>query len=102
MKILPALLALVTVVGTALAASAVSSIRSSRVDEKLEVRLGYFANVTHATAIVGVEGGHVAAARGETATLETFTFNAGPAAVETLLSGALDATYIGPNPAINA
>jgi NitT/TauT family transport system substrate-binding protein len=29
-------------------------------------------------------------------------FNAGPAAVEALFAGALDATYIGPNPAINA
>ena len=34
--------------------------------------------------------------------LSTATFNAGPAAVEALLSGAIDATYIGPNPAINA
>src|SRR5206468_4597983 len=30
------------------------------------------------------------------------TFNAGPAAVEAVFSGALDATYVGPNPAINA
>jgi NitT/TauT family transport system substrate-binding protein len=30
------------------------------------------------------------------------TFNAGPAAVEALFSEALDATYVGPNPAINA
>jgi NitT/TauT family transport system substrate-binding protein len=30
------------------------------------------------------------------------TFNAGPAAVEALFSDGLDATYIGPNPAINA
>ena len=35
-------------------------------------------------------------------TLETKTFNAGPEAVEALLSGGLDATFIGPNPAINA
>ena len=32
---------------------------------------------------------------------KTFTFNAGPAAIEALLSGSLDASYIGPNPAIN-
>lgn len=30
------------------------------------------------------------------------TFNAGPAAVEALFAEGLDATYIGPNPAINA
>ena len=33
--------------------------------------------------------------------LEPKTFNAGPAAIEALFSGAIDATYIGPNPAIN-
>jgi NitT/TauT family transport system substrate-binding protein len=65
------------------------------------VRLGYFPNVTHATAIVGVESGIFKSALGAN-TLETKTFNAGPAAVEALFSGALDATYIGPNPTINA
>jgi NitT/TauT family transport system substrate-binding protein len=65
------------------------------------LRLGYFPNVTHATAIVGVEKGIFARALGAD-TLKTQTFNAGPAAVEALLSGAIDATYIGPNPAINA
>lgn len=65
------------------------------------VRLGYFPNVTHATAIVGVESGILKAALGPDS-LELRTFNAGPAAVEALFSGALDATYIGPNPAINA
>ncbi len=65
------------------------------------VRLGYFPNITHATAIVGLESGIYARALGADK-LETQTFNAGPAAVEALLSGALDASYIGPNPAINA
>lgn len=65
------------------------------------VRLGYFPNVTHATALVGVESGIFKSALGAD-TLELKTFNAGPAAVEALFSGALDATYIGPNPAINA
>jgi NitT/TauT family transport system substrate-binding protein len=63
------------------------------------VRLGYFANVTHATALVGVERGTFAAKVGK---VETQVFNAGPAAVEAIFAGAVDATYIGPNPAINA
>ncbi len=67
-----------------------------------KLRLGYFANVTHASAIVGVESGAFAKALEGKATLETFTFNAGPSAIEALLSGALDASFIGPNPAINA
>ncbi len=65
------------------------------------VRLGYFPNVTHATALVGVESGIFTAALGADR-LAVSTFNAGPAAVEALFSDALDATYIGPNPAINA
>jgi NitT/TauT family transport system substrate-binding protein len=69
--------------------------------ESVTVRLGYFPNVTHAPAIVGVEKGIFARALGRDE-LETKTFNAGPAAVEALLAEALDATYIGPNPAINA
>src|SRR6266540_2189592 len=68
----------------------------------LTLRLGYFPNLTHATAIVGVEGGIFQEKLGNNVKLETSTFNAGPAAVEALNSGAVDATYIGPNPAINA
>jgi NitT/TauT family transport system substrate-binding protein len=70
--------------------------------EQVTLRLGYFPNLTHATALVGVEGGIFAATLGPDITLETSTFNAGPQAVEALFNGALDATYIGPNPAINA
>jgi NitT/TauT family transport system substrate-binding protein len=65
------------------------------------LRLGYFPNVTHASAVLGVKDGTFQEALGDTK-LETSTFNAGPAAIEALLSGAIDATFIGPNPAINA
>jgi NitT/TauT family transport system substrate-binding protein len=65
------------------------------------LKLGYFPNVTHASAVLGVADGTFQEALGDTK-LETATFNAGPAAIEALLSGAIDATFIGPNPAINA
>lgn len=67
-----------------------------------EVRFGYFPNVTHAPGIVALEKGLIATSLGGGVKLTTATFNAGPAAVEALFSGALDITYIGPNPAINA
>jgi len=70
---------------------------STTPEEPTTIRLGYFPNLTHATAIVGVENGIFAEKLGEN-TLETSLFNAGPAAVEALFSEALDATYIGPNP----
>ncbi len=66
------------------------------------LRLGYFPNLTHAPAIAGLEGGFFALALGPDVKIKTSAFNAGPAAVEALLSGAIDASYVGPNPAINA
>ena len=66
-----------------------------------EVRLGYFPNVTHAPAIIAVEQGLFGAELGST-TLTPQTFNAGGDAVNALLGGSLDATYIGSGPAINA
>lgn len=66
-----------------------------------ELKLGYFGNITHAPALVGVSRGLIAKSLGETK-LSTQVFNAGPAAIEALNAGAIDATYIGPNPAINS
>jgi NitT/TauT family transport system substrate-binding protein len=66
------------------------------------LRLGYFPNVTHATAIVGVEKGIFAEHLPANVKLELANLTAGPQAVEAIFSDALDATYIGPNPAINA
>ena len=54
------------------------------------------------SAIAGVDKGIIADALPANVTLKTQNFAAGPAAVEALLGGSLDATYIGPNPAINA
>ena len=65
------------------------------------LRLGYFANVTHAAAIVGLDRGLFTHDLGSTK-LETQIFDTGPAAVEALFGGGLDAAYIGPSPAINA
>ena len=66
------------------------------------LRLGYYANLTHAAALVGVKDGIFAQALGSQTELKTNVFNAGPDAVEALLSNSIDATYVGPNPAINA
>jgi NitT/TauT family transport system substrate-binding protein len=68
----------------------------------VQLRLGYFPNLTHATAIVGVEKGIFKDKLGSGVNLSVKTFNAGPEAVTALFSGAIDATFIGPNPAINA
>jgi NitT/TauT family transport system substrate-binding protein len=64
------------------------------------LRLGYFANVTHASAVYGVATGVFQQALGSTA-LKTSVFSAGPAAIEAMRGGSLDAAFLGPNPAIN-
>lgn len=69
-------------------------------EQVTELRLGYFANVTHAPALVGVSEGLFQDALDDI-DVKTEVFNAGPAAIEALSAGAIDATYIGPNPAIN-
>ncbi|TFD88836.1 ABC transporter substrate-binding protein [Cryobacterium serini] len=65
-----------------------------------ELRLGYFDNLTHAPALVGLEQGFFTDALGET-TLNAQAFGAGPAAIEALSAGAIDAAYVGPSPAVN-
>lgn len=69
--------------------------------DKVTLRVGYFPNVTHAPAIIGVEEGWFADALGEGVNLELTTFNSGTEAIEALFSDAIDASFIGPNPAIN-
>jgi NitT/TauT family transport system substrate-binding protein len=96
-----AVLALALVGGCGGGSGATTDTTSARAS-RVVLRLGYFPNLTHATAIVGVDKGIVARALDGKATLEPKTFNAGPAAVESLFSGAIDATYIGPGPTVNA
>jgi NitT/TauT family transport system substrate-binding protein len=78
-----------------------STATTSSAEPPVTLRLGYFPNITHATALVGVDKGIFAKALGKDK-LVTQTFNAGGDAVTALFSDAIDATYVGPNPAINA
>src|SRR5450755_3840745 len=66
-----------------------------------EVRLGYFANVTHAQAVLGVASGEFQAALGPTQ-LKTKVFNAGPELIQALDAGAVDIGYVGPGPVLSA
>ncbi|MGW5677760.1 aliphatic sulfonate ABC transporter substrate-binding protein [Streptomyces sp. NPDC003860] len=64
------------------------------------VRLGYFPNLTHATALVGEQEGILQKELGGTA-IKSTTFNAGPSEIEALNAGSIDIGFIGPSPAIN-
>lgn len=69
------------------------------------LRIGCFPNVTHAQALVARQlerKGTPWFAPRLGLQVEWVTFNAGPSAMEALLAGTIDATYVGPNPALNA
>jgi NitT/TauT family transport system substrate-binding protein len=65
------------------------------------IRVGAFPNITHAQAMVGKANGWFDKAMGPSVKVQWTSFNAGPAAIEALFAGAIDMTYVGPNPAIN-
>ena len=64
------------------------------------IRVGAFPNITHAQPMVGKASGWFDKALGSTIKIQWTTFNAGPSALEALFAGAIDMTYVGPNPAI--
>lgn len=62
-----------------------------------EVKIGYFANITHATALVGLQEGLIQKELGGTK-IKPQVFNAGPSEIEALNAGAIDIGWIGPSP----
>src|SRR3954453_14703424 len=85
--------------GAAAEPSPTASETAAPLAEAGELRLGYFANLTHAIPLIGVADGTYQKTLGAT-TLTPTIFNAGPEAVEGIFSGAIDAAYVGPNRAI--
>src|SRR5258708_13093173 len=75
--------------------------RAGSSDRTGPIKIGYFANLTHAQAVLGVASGDfertIAPAK-----LEAKVFNAGPSLVEALFAGEIDIGYVGPGPALSA
>ena len=65
------------------------------------IHVGAFPNITHQQAMVGKANGWFEKAMGPNVRIDWKSFNAGPSAIEALFAGAIDMTYIGPNPAIS-
>lgn len=68
---------------------------------KEQVRVGYFPNVTHAVALVGVANHLLEQGMGRKVAVVPKVFNDGPSEMEALLAGEIDLGYVGPSPAIN-
>src|SRR5918996_5550481 len=69
--------------------------------EQKTLRIGYFPNINHAQAVIGLGRGDFQKALGDNVEVTTQIFNAGPSAIEALFASQIDVVYIGPNPAIN-
>jgi NitT/TauT family transport system substrate-binding protein len=73
----------------------------SQAEQKKTARIGYFPNINHAQAVIGLGRGDFQKALGDNVEVKTQIFNAGPAAMEGLLANQIDISYIGPGPTIN-
>lgn len=92
----------IVIIGTGLiAATSISRDGYSQGTEKKILRLGYFPNINHAQAVIGIGNGDFQKELGDNIEIKSFVFNAGPSAIEALFARQIDAAYVGPNPAIN-
>lgn len=66
------------------------------------IRIGYFANINHAPAIIGLENGTFQRYLGNSTQIQTTLFTAGPTEMTALLAGQLDMAYVGPSPAVSS
>lgn len=79
----------------------INGIACSKKVNNATVRVGYFPNIAHAQAVIGMANGTFATYLGPGVKIKTTLFNAGPSIIETIFSGDIDIAYVGPSPAIN-
>jgi sulfonate transport system substrate-binding protein len=92
----------IVIIGTGLIiATSISRDGYSQGTEKKILRLGYFPNINHAQAVIGIGNGDFQKELGDNIEIKSFVFNAGPSAIEALFAKQIDVAYVGPNPAIN-
>src|SRR5215210_493603 len=74
---------------------------NSNANDTKTLRIGYFPNVNHAQAVIGLNNGDFQEYFGNSTKVGSQVFNSGPSAIDALFSGNVDIAYVGPNPAIN-
>ena len=65
------------------------------------LRLGFFPNITHAQALFGIATGTFQRAFGSDFAIQTMVFNAGPTAIQALLTNNVDLIFVGPSPTLS-
>lgn len=75
--------------------------------EKHKLRVGHFPNLTHAQGVIAhglsrAGKGWFEERLGPDVEIEWYVYNAGPTAMEAMLAGSIELTYVGPNPSLNA
>jgi NitT/TauT family transport system substrate-binding protein len=83
-------------------AAAASSGGAATAGSGVTVKIGYFPNITHAPALVGVQAGIFAKDLGTDKLAAPQIFSAGPAENTALLSGSIDIAFEGPSSALSA
>ncbi len=76
-------------------------------EDKINIRFGHFPNITHAQGVIAhalsrAGKGWYEQRLGPAVSIQWFTYNAGPSALEAIFAGSLDLTYVGQGPALNA
>ncbi len=85
------------IVATLIMSSFIGYDRSAYASSDLSVlRVGYFPNLTHAPAVIGIGNGDFQKELGAIK-IEPHVFNAGPAEMEALYANQIDLAYIGPH-----
>lgn len=74
---------------------------STNTSEDTTLRIGFFPNITHSQALIGMAEGQFQEAVGDEYTIKWKEFHAGPEQLEAMMAGEVDIGYIGPVPAIN-
>ena len=88
-------------IGNSLAGSDNTVAGNAQSSDQKTVRIGYFLNINHAQAVIGLGKGDFQKTLGNNVEVKTQIFNAGPSAIEALFANQIDVTYIGPGPSIN-
>ena len=66
------------------------------------VRIGYFANLNHGPAVIGLNNGTFQKFLGPSTTIQATIFTSGSPEMTAMLAGKIDIAYVGPSPAVNA